>query len=646
MLAGLPEPPHTATAGGELPIGGIFAGHRIDAVAGRGGMGIVYRATQLALDRTVALKVIAPSLVGDRVVRERFVREARSAASLEHPNVIPIHYAGEEDGVGYIAMRYVEGDDLRSLVRREGGLEPARAARLVAQVGDALDAAHAAGLVHRDVKPANVLLGPGEHVYLTDFGLTKILEEASAATQTAGWVGTLDYVAPEQIRGERVDARTDVYALGCLLFFLLSGRVPFTGEGHERKLWSHLTEPPPRTGHAGLDRVIARAMAKRPADRQPSAGDVGRAAVAAATGERPAYEERSVATGDAAALDELDATVPTPQNGPRHRRALVIAAAAVVAIAVAVAGLLAFSRDPTGGTSSRRTGATAADPPPAIKSIRLPHQANALEAGGGRLWLASFAMPELRAIDTRRVALTQDSAPVGDGVVAIAASGDALWAARASTVTAVDARTGRQLVPPVAVANAPVAIDADAGGAWVGLSQRSPYVSRVVRVGRASGRLERTFYTAGGVQAVRAYAGSLWVATETSHRLLRIDAGTGRIERTYRLAAGGVGDIEAGGGAVWVTLAGQGRLARIEARTGRLRMVGVGRLPWGVTYRHGVVYVANRGSSTISRIDARTLRPAKPPVRVPKDPFAVAAVGADLWVSCLGTRQVVRLSGL
>src|SRR5215217_7247083 len=161
------------TAMGELDPGSVFAGHRIEAVAGRGGMGVVYRATQLALDRTVALKVIAPGLLEDQTVRNRFVRESKVAASIDHPNVIPIYYAGDEDGIAYIAMRYVAGDDIRSLVRREGALEPQRAARIVAQVGSALDAAHAAGLVHRDIKPANVLLGPDEHAYLTDFGLTK-----------------------------------------------------------------------------------------------------------------------------------------------------------------------------------------------------------------------------------------------------------------------------------------------------------------------------------------------------------------------------------------------------------------------------------------------------------------------------------------
>ncbi len=220
----------------DLAPGTQFAGHRIEEVAGRGGMGVVYRATQLALERTVALKVIAPGLMEDAAMRRRFLVEVRTAASLDHPNVIPLLYAGESDGVAYLAMRYVAGDDLRTLVRREGPLEPGRAARIVAQIGAALDAAHAAGLVHRDVKPANVLLGPGDHVYLTDFGLTKQARSLGTAhtTRTGHWVGTLDYVAPEQIRGERIDARADVYALGCVLFFALCGVVPFPARATRR----------------------------------------------------------------------------------------------------------------------------------------------------------------------------------------------------------------------------------------------------------------------------------------------------------------------------------------------------------------------------------------------------------------------------
>src|SRR6478736_5339507 len=191
-------------------VGTELAGYRIEALVGRGGMGVVYRAHDLALDRDVALKLLSPELAEDISFRERFLRESRIAASLEHPNVVPIHDAGEIDGQLYIAMRLVEGNDLKAVLRG-GPLEPARAVRVLEQVAGALDAAHARGLVHRDVKPSNVLLDEGGHVYLADFGLSRYLGDAALPLGPAKSLGTADYVAPEQIRGERVEGRTDVY---------------------------------------------------------------------------------------------------------------------------------------------------------------------------------------------------------------------------------------------------------------------------------------------------------------------------------------------------------------------------------------------------------------------------------------------------
>ena len=229
----------------QLVPGSEVAGYKIESLVGRGGMGVVYRAVQLGLERIVALKVIAPELLDDEDVRERFLAEARAAASVDHPNVIPVHEAGEENGVAFIAMRFVAGHDLRSLVRRGGALDPAEAAGFLAQAGAALDAIHRAGFVHRDVKPANLLVDPSGHVYLTDFGLAKAVLTRSGATRTGHWVGTLDYVAPEQIRGGRIDARVDVYALGGVLHYALTGRVPFERHGDEAKLWAQLSAPPP-----------------------------------------------------------------------------------------------------------------------------------------------------------------------------------------------------------------------------------------------------------------------------------------------------------------------------------------------------------------------------------------------------------------
>ncbi len=304
----------------ELVEGDEFAGHRIEGVAGRGGMGVVYRARQLDLDRVVALKLIAPALAQDDAFRERFIAESRAAAAIEHPNVVPIYYAGEADGRLYIAMRFVEGENLRARVRREGRLSPDAAADVTAQVGAALDAAHARGLVHRDVKPANVLYGERDHVYLTDFGLTKRVNSSGGATRTGGWVGTLGYVSPEQIRGERTDARADVYALGCVLYHALTGSTPYQRDSDEATLWAHLNDPPPPVTSAVPDappefeNVIARALAKDPDERFQSAGDLGRAALAATGRSEAMAPERIVAVGPAAPERYDGETVISPEH--------------------------------------------------------------------------------------------------------------------------------------------------------------------------------------------------------------------------------------------------------------------------------------------------------------------------------------------
>jgi hypothetical protein len=264
----------------------VLAGYRIDGLAGHGGMGVVYRATDLTLDRAVALTVIAEAIADDPGFRKRFIAESRTAASLDHPNVIPIFHAGEQDGTLFLVMRYVERD-LRDELAGGSPIDPARAVRIVAQVASALDAAHARGLVHRDVKPANILLTDTDHAYLSDFGLSRRAQPDANETKTGQLLGTLNYVAPEQIRGGGADQRTDVYALGCVLFHALTGEVPFPLESEEAKMWAHVSEPPPCASKAApgvppaLDGVIVRAMAKDAADRFQTAGDLGDAATAA-----------------------------------------------------------------------------------------------------------------------------------------------------------------------------------------------------------------------------------------------------------------------------------------------------------------------------------------------------------------------------
>lgn len=318
----------------ELSDGDEFAGYRIERRLGRGGMGILYLAVEPGLERRVALKLIAPEAASDEVFARRFAEESRIAASIEHPNVVPIYAAGEEAGVPYIAMRFVAGADLARRLTREGRLSPPAAVDLIAQIGNGLDAIHAAGLIHRDVKPANVLLSGddgGDHAYITDFGVARNVATESGLTQTGRFVGTLDYVAPEQISGDAIDARVDVYALGCLLFKLLTGEVPFPKDGDAARLFAHLNDPPPAPSlyvpevSIALDDVVIRAMSKSPDDRYPSAGDLGRAAQAALRGEAPVAPERTVATGAAATRTaetistKAGETVASPATSPTRR---------------------------------------------------------------------------------------------------------------------------------------------------------------------------------------------------------------------------------------------------------------------------------------------------------------------------------------
>ena len=275
-----------------LAPGSTFAGYEVESVVGAGGIGILYRARQLRLDRPVALKLVEPEVARDPVIRERLRREARAVASLDHPNVVPLYAAGEEDGTVYIVTRWVEGTELGALIHGEGPLEPARAARTAAQIASALEMAHEKGLVHRDVKPSNVILTAEGHVYLTDFGLAKRADTAAGLTAAHQMLGTVDYVAPEQIEGSEPDARADVYSLGCVLFEMLVGEAPFADQkGGMAKMWAQVNaEPPsvrerrPDVPHA-LEDVIRRAMAKAP-EARPTAGAF-RESVLAAVGEAP-----------------------------------------------------------------------------------------------------------------------------------------------------------------------------------------------------------------------------------------------------------------------------------------------------------------------------------------------------------------------
>jgi serine/threonine protein kinase len=272
----LGAPPEIADEPG-LPAGAIVGSYRIDELIAQGGMSAIYRATHTALDRVVALKLLSGDTAEDPTTRERFTNEWRIAAGLRHPNILTVHDAGEVDGRLFLAMELIDGGDLADAIEKSGALTPARALPILSQTGSALDAAHAAGLVHRDVKPANVLLS-GDHAYLTDFGLSKVLGRNSRLTAPGRTVGTAEYLAPEQIRGEPVDARTDVYALGCMFYEVLTGSSPFQAESDFVLMYAHLENDAPQASERNpdlpraVDQVVSRAMAKHPDGRYASAG--------------------------------------------------------------------------------------------------------------------------------------------------------------------------------------------------------------------------------------------------------------------------------------------------------------------------------------------------------------------------------------
>lgn len=330
-----------------LTTGRVIAGYRLEAVLGQGGMSVVYEATQLSLRRTVALKVISDALGRDPAFRERFRQEGRIHSGLDHPHIVPVYEAGETEEELFLAMRLVRGANLKELIQA-GQLDPARMLRILAPVADALDDAHEAGVIHRDVKPQNILVGARDHAYLADFGLTRSVGTTSM-TQPGGFIGTFDYVSPEQISGEPASPSSDIYALAAVLYECLTGSVPFPRATDAALLFAHVSAPPPRVSErrpdlpAAVDAVIERALAKDPAARHASAGemvlDIRRALGAAAYRASPPPRARS-------APEQATRVSAAPAQPRTGRGARIAAGAALVGAAAAVAFLIGHSGEP------------------------------------------------------------------------------------------------------------------------------------------------------------------------------------------------------------------------------------------------------------------------------------------------------------
>jgi serine/threonine-protein kinase len=428
-------------------VGATFAGYLLEEVIGRGGMSEVYRARNPRLGNAVALKLLDPELAKDKLFRERFARESQIAASLEHPNVISIHDAGEAEGMPYIAMRFVDGGSLAELLAR-GPLPADKAVAVVAQVAGALDAAHLRGLIHRDVKPANILVDRHQsydsspHVYLTDFGVAKHTLSRSGLTSTGQFVGTIDYVAPEQIEGKKIDQRTDVYSLGCVLYECLTGVKPFERESNVAVMYAHLLEAPPAVtatvpdAPAALDAVVAKAMAKNPETRYASCGELAAAARAAIAAPVPSQEDVSpvpVAPVVPVDLPPMTAEVaqplapPAPETAPteprrerRHSppmraRTIAIAVAFAVAALAAAAAVFAFGGGEPTAHGGDDGGPVIVGPHRDKKGIRVPNVRGQSEAAAKRelraLRLKALVSSRKHAKQRKGSVLTQSRQP-------------------------------------------------------------------------------------------------------------------------------------------------------------------------------------------------------------------------------------------
>jgi DNA-binding beta-propeller fold protein YncE len=597
----------------DLAIGSIVAGYRIDALIARGGMGVVYRATHLGLERPVALKVISRELVGQEGFRERFQRESRLAASLDHPAVVPVFDSREVEGELIVAMRLVEGGDLRRLLDREGALDPVRAIALLGQVGEALDAAHAAGIVHRDVKPHNVLV-EGDRAFLTDFGLAKALDESGAGASAASVVGTAEYMSPEQWSGRAVGPAADVYSLGCVLYEALTGIAPFARQAAESE---------PRMP-AGLDAVIERAVAKDPADRYPSAG----ALIAAAR------EREGAGMAPTRVLSEATASerATKPLRGvrgdaelPRARTfAWIGASLAAIAILVGLPFLLFGGgvdvSDPVPvGTpplrlaagpeavwvSSERDGTlTRLDPDSgaAEQPVRVGAGVSGVAVGGRWLWATVPRRGELLRLDLASGRILQTIA-VGGAPGPIALRGGRVWVAdeRGRGITAVNAEGGRVYRRGLAPRAAPLRLAVGAGGLWVS----SASAGNVRRIDLGSLRVDAPIPVGRGPAGVTVAGGLVWVANSRGETVSKVDPSIHAVIGDPIAVGGRPGGIDAGSDTVWVASASEDAVSRIELQSGEREgdPIGVGSEPGAVAVGADAVWVADNGEGAITRIE-------------------------------------------
>ncbi|HEY1357023.1 MAG TPA: protein kinase [Thermoleophilaceae bacterium] len=638
--------------------GSVVAGCRLEQEIGRGGMGVVYRATDQSLDRTVALKLIAPELTTNPDFRERFKRESRLAASIEHTNVIPVYAAGETEDLLYLVMRYIPGTDLRALLQKDGALEPARAARIVAQVSSALGAAHRRGLIHRDVKPANVLIegdGGNDHAYLTDFGIARDVG-GTALTRTGMLVGTMDYIAPERLEDRPGDGRSDIYALGCVLFEALTGSVPFPRDSDVAKMYAHMNEPAPSPREfrpevpQPLAEAATRAMAKDAGERFQTAeefADTLRSEATTLSGPRPVpapdpttlsptehaaapappplppTEHRAPATPPPAPPPPRAAPPPAPPPrpaappppppstptqrlpGPRRRvLPLVLGGLVLVAVIAVAAVLLAGGSSDSGSdsdseSSSDSSGGSSSEPlnPSALSPIDIGSGVDGIEVGAGAVWVANKRKNTLTRIDpdTRQVAGTT---PVGRNPDSVAVGEGSVW------VTNTDDDTVTRLT--------------------------------------TSGQVQNTIKVGDGPEGIVAGNGAVWVADGLDGKLTRIDPSGGEA-KTVPVGTDPV-QLVFDKNSLWVTDSGDGQIQQLDQKTGQPigDSVEVGGEPRGIAFSSNLVWVSISDQDQVVAIDPSSHKIVKR-IEVPGNPREVRSGEGAVWASCADGGSVVAI---
>jgi YVTN family beta-propeller protein len=623
-------------AGTALATGTTVAGYRIEALIGRGGMGAVYRASEEGLGRKVALKVIAPELAQDERFRERFLRESRIAASLDHPHVIPIYQAGDEDGLLFLAMRYVEGYDLAKLVAEEGALEPRRALDLLSQVAEALDAAHEKGLVHRDVKPSNVLIAEAagrEHCYLGDFGLTKRTGSLSGVSVAGEIVGTLEYVAPEQITGDPLDERSDVYSLGCVLYECLTGQSPFPRATDVALLWAHVHEEPTPPSKARselpkeLDTVLARALAKEPGRRYRSAGEL------------------VAATRSALRLGDL------PAPAAARSRTRIAAAAAVVLVVFAAFAAFLLTRGSNGITTVSPNHVGVIDPASneVVAEVQVGRKPLAVATGGGSAWVTNTDEEIVSRIDALNLDETARNIPVPGY------PSDVLWGASSAWVAL--GPSGR-LITVNPDQNRPSqehsALGKDrtcSSGPNASLAIGTRAVWFLCRGGEF-GRFDLMTYTGLDVatdveiigtsdanisffEDVTFGRGSLWVVDSAKNSIYEIDPQLRRFKQAHRVGADPRA-VAVAEDSVWVANFGDGTVTRLvfspQVSTPDDVEIEVGDGPVDVAVGEDAIWVVNQLSRTVSRIDPET-NEVVATIPIGNEPQRIAAGEGYVWVT-------------